>query len=347
MKNLFKLNVNDVFDTDKIKSIFDNDMISQFYNNDTLLPLLAVSITLYSVMITPKLHSDNLDIFNNIFFKLGLVVMVYYVTTNNKLIGLILTIGILFTILGLNYNNSIYKVSTINDNDNRLLSSNDNILLSSDDNNIIMNCLSNRQTLVNQLNDNTILQNYKPEINNKILVNEHIIDSVLKANEHSNNISDNKSKDECIYHNDRANKYNIKSKCLLNTIKLRDLLNQNHSEEDIKKILILLTHENNKIDLINNINNEYNNISKYNNNNNNDNNIIEEHFSNINDYCIDLENKLKLENLDNIIKYYNQSNTNIRQSNDLNNLNIDDTNSLNINDNMNYLLLNDTKCNYN
>ena len=323
-------------------------MISQFYNNDTLLPLLAVSITLYSVMITPKLHSENLDIFNNIFFKLGLVVMVYYITKNNKLMGLILTIGILFTILGLNYNNSIYKVSIINDDNINDDNINDNILLSSDDNNIIMNCLSNRQTLVNQLNDNTILPNYKPEINNKILVHEHIIDSILKANEHSNNISDNKSKDECIYHNDRANKYNIKSKSLLNTIKLRDLLNQNHSDEDIKKILILLTHENNKIDLINNINNEYNNISKY--NNNNDKNIIEEHFSNINDYCIDLENKLKLENLDNIINYYNHNDTNIRQSNDLhnlNNLNIDDTNSLNINDNMNYLLLNDTKCNYN
>lgn len=96
-----------------------------------------------------------------------------------------------------------------------------------------------------------------------------------------------------------------------------------------------------------NLESEYKFVNDTDNNNNNDNNIIEEHFSNINDYCIDLENKLKLENLDNIIKYYNQSNTNIRQSNDLNNLNIDDTNSLNINDNMNYLLLNDTKCNYN
>lgn len=344
MKNLS--NLNNVFNTDKIKSVFDNDIISQLYEYENLLPLLAVSITLYSVMVTPKLHSDNLEIFNNIFFKLALVIIIYYITKHNKLVGLILSIGILFTILGLNYNNSIYKVSTFNDNNNSYLDPSNNILLSSDDNDIIMKCLSNRQMLVNKLNDNTVLPNIKSEINNKLLVHEHIIDSVLKANEHSHNISDNKSKEECHYHNDRANKYKIKSKSLLNTIKLRDLLNQNLSEEDIKKILILLTHENNKVDLINNINNEYDNIL----NNNHNKNIVEEHFSNINDYCIDLENKLKLDNLDNIINYYNNNDTNIRQSNDLNelnNLNIDDTNSLYINDNMNYQLLNDTKCNYN
>ena len=46
------------------------------------------------------------------------------------------------------------------------------------------------------------------------------------------------------------------------------------------------------------------------------------------------ENKLKLENLDHIISYYNNHDTNNRQSNDLNNLNklnIDDTNSLEYN----------------
>ena len=336
MKNLS--NLNNVFNTDKIKSLFDNDIISQLYEYENLLPLLAVSITLYSVMVTPKLHSDNLEIFNNIFFKLALVILIYYITKHNKLVGLILSIGILFTILGLNYNNSIYKVSATNNNSYVNPS---NILLSSEDNDIIMSCLSNRQMLVNKLNDNTIPPNIKSEINNNVLVNEHIIDSILKATEHSHNISDNKSKEECQYHNDRATKYKIKSKSLLNTIKLRDLLNQNLSEEDINKILILLTHENNKVDLINNINNEYDNIS----NNNN----VEEHFSNINDYCIDLENKLKLDNLDNIINYYNNNNTNDRQSNnlnDVNNLNIDETNSLYINDNMNYQLLNDKKYNY-
>lgn len=346
MKNLS--NLNNVFNTDKMKSLFDNDIISQLYEYENLLPLFAVSITLYSVMVTPKLHSDNLEIFNNIFFKLALVIIIYYITTHNKLVGLALSIGILFTIFGLNYNNSIYKISTTNDNNNLLPFNNNsykkssNILLSSEDNDIITRCLSDRQMLVNKLNDNTVLPNVKSEINNKVLVNEHVIDSILKATEHVNNISDDKSKEECHYHNDRASKYKIKSKSLLNTIKLRDLLNQNLSEEDIKKILILLTHENNKVDLINNINNEYDNIL----NNNN----VEEHFSNINDYCIDLENKLKLDNMDNIINYYSNNNTNIRQSNDLddlNNLNIDDTNSLYINDNMNYQLLNDTKCNYN
>ena len=63
-------------------------------NNNTILPLLGVAITLYSVMITPKLHLKNFEILDNNLFKLFLVGIVFYLSTKNTKYGIILSIGI-------------------------------------------------------------------------------------------------------------------------------------------------------------------------------------------------------------------------------------------------------------
>lgn len=340
------------------KSFLNNEMFNDIYNNEFILPILAVVITLYSVMITPKIHSPNLKIYNNMLFKLLLIGFIYFITTKNKMLGIILTISILFTILNLSYNNSIYKISQTYENNydtnydnncdnncncnnydnncncNKSNNSNNNnydnnnhdnnhnddntILLTPRKHEIMKESLNNRNNLMDYLTSNDVPKHNKEEINNDILIQDHIIDSILKVTENEHYCKINNSN----YHKNIANKYKIKLDSLINSNKLRNILKKsNNNDNDVKKILLLLTHENNKIDLVNNINNEYLNYNDA--INKNDDNLAKEHYTNIENYEIQLHNDMS-----NVI---HDTNYNLRESNNLSNLNplnIDNTNSL-------------------
>ena len=274
----------------KSKSMISNKSISNsIINNDMILPLLGVAITLYSVMIVPKINLKNFEILDNMLFKLFLVIIVYYLSTKNKTYGIILSIGILFTVLGLKIN--------------------DNIVLSPLRSDLVKNAINTKNELTNLLNttnDNNTINNIK----SNIIIQDHIIDSALEEKSHLHSMTLSPTSGANIeYHEKSAYLNKIKLNSLLNTVELRKILDQAYKNNDdnlINEILLLLTHENNKIDLVSNIKNGLNNgldaIKK------NDNTLAKEHFDNINNYEIELSEKLRLDNLEHIKKYYNDCN---------------------------------------
>jgi len=314
----------------KSKSMISNKSISNsIINNDMILPLLGVAITLYSVMIVPKINLKNFEILDNMLFKLFLVIIVYYLSTKNKTYGIILSIGILFTVLGLKMNNNILLTQQPSNNivlsqqpsnnivlsqqpsNNIVLSQqpNDNIVLSPLRSDLVKNAINTKNELTNLLNttnDNNTINNIK----SNIIIQDHIIDSALEEKSHLHSMTLSPTSGANIeYHEKSAYLNKIKLNSLLNTVELRKILDQAYKNNDdnlINEILLLLTHENNKIDLVSNIKNELNNgldaIKK------NDNTLAKEHFDNINNYEIELSEKLRLDNLEHIKKYYNDCN---------------------------------------
>ena len=314
--------------------------MTKVLNNNMLLPLFAVIVTLYSVMIVPKLNLKNLDLLNNMSVKLLLVIGVYYLSTKNKMYGVILSVAILLTVLGLKATTKVLSLTTKpSDSTNLTMESNTEItheptVLSPLRSDIIKKAFDTKNELsqlLSNTNDNTT---QAAAIKTDMVIQDHIIDSALNEKNHLQLMTTPSPTEPNIeFHKKNASLYKIKLESLLNSVNLRKLLNDEANKYDndtINELLLLLNHENNKIDLVSNIQNELNNgiIALE-----NDNSKAVEHFENINNYEIELAEKLRLENLEHIKKYYESDNFNNRQSNEYTNVepvmtNYDDASTL-------------------
>jgi hypothetical protein len=312
--------------------------VNTLLNNKMLLPLVSVAITLYSVMIVPKLNMPNYQLLDNMLFKLALVALVYYVSTINKTYGIVLSIGILFTVFGIK---SKYRhtpsltpshipsetpshipsetpslipsetPSTMTLQIPSLMPNVDtNISLSPRSSEIIKESLQEIEHFKTKCGESNVVAN-----SDDTIIHEHIIDSVLNEKTHLTHLTQQPDNE---YHKKNAYLYKLKLDSLLATNKIRNMLkqhNDNYEESILNNLLLLLNHENNKIDLITKILSAQDDGMQT-----SDNDKAIEHFENMNNYEIELAEKLRLDNMEHIKKYYSEADSNNRQSNEYENV---------------------------
>ncbi len=322
-------------------------------NNEMLLPLLGVAITLYSVMIVPKLNIKNFELLDNMGVKLALVALVYYLSTINKMYGVILAVGILFSVLGYKATNKQNTTATVN-----VVSSNPVNVVSTNPVNVVPTNLNVSTTQVNNVNptptqDNEMVlspvraeiiqqaynkrkgfselleksnDNDVSHIKAGIIIQDHIIDSALNEKSHLQLMNliptPGPTNNNVEFHKNNAELYKTKLQSLLNSETIREELNDEatlYNKEKLNELLLLLNHENNKIDLVSNIQNE---LSQGIQALEHDKGKATEHFDNVDNYNIELAEKLRLDNIEHIKKYYENLNDAElhRQSNDYTNV---------------------------
>jgi len=315
---------------------------NKLLNNEMLLPLLGVAITLYSVMVVPKLNIKNFELLDNMGVKLALVALVYYLSTINKMYGVILAVGILFSVLGYkatNKQNATATVNVVSTNPVNVVSTNLNvsttqvnnvnptptqdnaIVLSPVRTEIIQKAYNKRKEfseLLEKANDNNDVLHIKTGIT----IQDHIIDSALNEKSHLQLMNltptPGPTNNNVEFHKNNAELYKTKLQSLLNSEMIREELNNEatlYNKEKLNELLLLLNHENNKIDLVSNIQNE---LSQGIQALEHDKGKATEHFDNVDNYNIELAEKLRLDNVEHIKKYYDNLNDAElhRQSND-------------------------------
>jgi hypothetical protein len=315
---------------------------NKLLNNEMLLPLLGVAITLYSVMVVPKLNIKNLELLDNMGVKLALVALVYYLSTINKMYGVILAVGILFSVLGYKATNKQNATATVNvvstnpvnvvptnlnvsttqvNNVNPTPTQDNAIVLSPVRTEIIQKAYNKRKgfsELLEKANDNDDVLHIKTGIT----IQDHIIDSALNEKSHLQLMNltptPGPTNNNVEFHKNNAELYKTKLQSLLNSEMLREELNNEatlYNKEKLNELLLLLNHENNKIDLVSNIQNE---LSQGIQALEHDKGKATEHFDNVDNYNIELAEKLRLYNVEHIKKYYDNLNDAElhRQSND-------------------------------
>jgi hypothetical protein len=314
---------------------------NKLLNNEMLLPLLGVAITLYSVMVVPKLNIKNFELLDNMGVKLALVALVYYLSTINKMYGVILAVGILFSVLGYKATkkqtatatSTVNVVSTnpvnvvptqtlsLNQDVNPTPTQDNAIVLSPVRTEIIQKAYNKRKEfsdLLEKANENDDVLHIKTGIT----IQDHIIDSALNEKSHLQLMNltptPGPTNNNVEFHKNNAELYKTKLQSLLNSEMLREELNNEatlYNKEKLNELLLLLNHENNKIDLVSNIQNE---LSQGIQALEHDKGKATEHFDNVDNYNIELAEKLRLDNVEHIKKYYENLNDAElhRQSND-------------------------------
>jgi hypothetical protein len=82
---------------DKIGNIFSNFFKDLYENKIALLLVLAI-LSLYGSLYVNNLSSFTIDLFNNIYFKFILFILISYISSTNIPIAIMLTIVILLTL---------------------------------------------------------------------------------------------------------------------------------------------------------------------------------------------------------------------------------------------------------